>query len=112
MYSTAKRVFNFSEVVPECTFQLPETNTFYMQCILGVIIIVWLKKMTKLFYFLNGQMRCFIFPQKFCVSSYQMKAYNYFYLSLNSRKFYFFGKQTEFTIKIKTFEMLWSFFKK
>ncbi len=39
----------------QCTLQLPETNTFYMQCILGVIIIIWLKKMTnmKLFYFLS-----------------------------------------------------------
>ncbi len=39
----------------QCTLQLPETNTFYMQCILGVIIIIWLKKITiiKLFYFLS-----------------------------------------------------------
>ncbi len=64
MYSPANRVFSFSKcdgggtiliMCTQCTLQLPKTNTFYMQCILGVIIIIWLKKMTilKLFYFLT-----------------------------------------------------------
>ncbi len=66
MYSPANRVFIFSKcggggtlliMCTQCTLQLPETNTFYMQCILVVIII---KAMIKekdnykvMFYFLS-----------------------------------------------------------
>ncbi len=86
MYSPANRVFlsqNVAEVVSSwsCANNVP-FNTFYMQCILGVTIIIWLKTMTiiklyfiyshlmcycYLFCFLNSQIKCFIFPQKFCV---------------------------------------------
>ncbi len=85
MYSPANRVFlsqNAAEVVSSwsCAHNVP-FNTFYMQCILGVIIIIWLKTMTIIklyfifshlmcycyFFFLNGQIKCFFFPQKFCV---------------------------------------------
>ncbi len=64
---------------------------FYMQCILGVIIIIWLNKMTiiklcfifsqlmiycYLFLFLNSQIKCFNFSSEIlsCVFGYQMKA--------------------------------------
>ncbi len=74
----------------QCTLQLPETNTFYKQCILGVIIIIWLKKMTVIklcFIFYHLMFYCYLFlklPHEMfsfsseilcCVSGYQTKAY-------------------------------------
>ncbi len=61
MYSPANRGFPFPEVevlimCTQCSLQLPETNTLYMQCILGVIIIIWLKNNDNykvMFYFLS-----------------------------------------------------------
>ncbi len=95
MYSPANRVFSFSKcsgggsILIMCT-QCTPFNTFYMQCILGVIIIIWLKKMTiiKLFYFLSPNVLLLCFLKKVlshemfsfsseimcCVSGYQMKA--------------------------------------
>ncbi len=86
MYSPANRVFSFSKcggggtiliACTPCTLQLPETNTFYMQCTLGVITIIWVKKMTKLcFIFSHLMLYClFYFSSEImcCVSSYQMK---------------------------------------
>ncbi len=67
MYSPANRVFLFSEcggggiiliMCTQCThLQLTETNTFYTQCILGVIIIIAMIKENDnykvMFYFLS-----------------------------------------------------------
>ncbi len=75
----------------QCSLQLPETNTLYMQCILGVIIIIWLKNNDNykvMFYFLSPNvLLLFVFknPHEMfsfsseimcCVSGYQTKAYN------------------------------------
>ncbi len=45
-----------------CAHNVP-FNTFYMQCILGVIIIIWLKKMTiiKLCFIFSHLMFCYLF---------------------------------------------------
>ncbi len=66
MYSPANRVFLFSKcggggtiliMCTQCTLQLTETSTFYMQHILGVIIIIAMIKEKDnykvMFYFLS-----------------------------------------------------------
>ncbi len=96
MYSPANRVFSFSKwggggsiliMCTQCALQLPETNTFYMQCILGVIIliIIWLKKMTiiKLCFF-------FLWNSVLCIWLSNEGIKHKFHLSLNYWKWNFF----------------------
>ncbi len=120
MYSPANRVFSFSKwgggtILIMCTQNLP-FNTFYMQCILGVIIIILLKKMTII-------KLCFIFSHLmfYCYLFFKIAKLNVFFFLRNSVlciwlsnegiKYQFnlslhlkkkkFGKQREFAIKIK-----------
>ncbi len=98
-----------------CT-QCTPFNTFYMQCILGVIIIIILKKITII-------KLCFIFshPMFYCYLIFKIAKLNVLFFLRNSvlciwllnedtthqfhlsfiMKITLFGKQREFTIKIK-----------
>ncbi len=77
IYIPANRFFSLSKrsggvtiliMCTQCTLQLPETNTFDTQCILAVIIIIWLKKRTIIklcFIFSHLIFYCYLFSFSF-----------------------------------------------
>ncbi len=109
MYSPANRFFSFSKcsrggtiliMCTQCILQLHETQTFYMQYILGVLIIIWLK-MT----IMKSLMKCFLFAQKFSVVYLVIKWRHNTYISFiyTILKIKLFWQTTgNFIIKIKT----------